>query len=86
MASFQAHFPEIFADDERIKKINEDEMKSPEGKTKWRALLKEFETMGQSQLSLVYENGLRISQTPHVRIEEMILIFHFQSSITTLEL
>lgn len=48
LAAFEAVFPEIALDDERLKKISEDEMKSPEGKEKWRGLMKGFENIGQS--------------------------------------
>jgi hypothetical protein len=42
--AFTAAFPEIVGDDERIKKVNEDEMKSADGKARWRACMKSFES------------------------------------------
>jgi hypothetical protein len=48
LSAFENTFPEIALDDERLKKINEDEMKSPEGKEKWRGLMKGFEKNGWS--------------------------------------
>lgn len=43
--SFEKAFPELQSD-ERLKKISEDEMKSPDGKLRWRTFMTPFETIG----------------------------------------
>lgn len=48
--AFEKAFPEIATDEERLKKINEDEMKSPDGKARWRAYMAPFEKMGMGTL------------------------------------
>ncbi|KAI5480826.1 Yst0336-like domain protein [Pseudohyphozyma bogoriensis] len=44
MEAFAAAFPELQSD-ERLSKINEDEMKSPENKKRWRAFMMPFENL-----------------------------------------
>lgn len=46
-ADFQQSFPDLAADEAKIKKIDEDEMKSPAGKDKWRQFINKYE--GQSE-------------------------------------
>ena len=43
MADFEAILPEIFKDDKAISAIDEDEMKSNEGKKKWREFIAKYE-------------------------------------------
>jgi hypothetical protein len=42
LASFYKEFPE-YLDDAKLKKVSEDEMKSPEGKKRWRNFMMPFE-------------------------------------------
>ena len=48
MADFEATFPEIANDDEKIRKIDEDEMKSKERKKKWRDFILKYEKKSAS--------------------------------------
>ncbi|WFD28486.1 D-lactate dehydrogenase (cytochrome) [Malassezia nana] len=43
MADFEETFPELAKNDEAIRKIDEDEMKSPSGKEKWRNFINKYE-------------------------------------------
>ncbi|WFD44992.1 hypothetical protein MPSI1_003668 [Malassezia psittaci] len=43
MADFEAILPEVFKDDKAISAVNEDEMKSNEGKKKWREFIAKYE-------------------------------------------
>lgn len=51
MADFEATFPEIAGDDEKIRKIDEDEMKSTVGKQKWRDFILKYEKKSASLLT-----------------------------------
>ncbi|WFD32701.1 D-lactate dehydrogenase (cytochrome) [Malassezia sp. CBS 17886] len=42
-AAFEQTFPELYANDDGIRHIDEDAMKSKEGKEKWRAFIAQFE-------------------------------------------
>lgn len=44
---FKATFPELESSDEKIKKLDEDAMKSPQGKEKWRNFLNKYEGKGE---------------------------------------
>lgn len=46
MEAFETSFPELAKDDERLKIISEDEMKSPDGKSRWRAFMAPFDKTG----------------------------------------
>lgn len=44
---FKATFPELESSDDKIKKLDEDAMKSPQGKEKWRNFLNKYEGKGE---------------------------------------
>lgn len=46
MADFEAILPDVFGDDQAVRVINEDEMKSAHGKTKWREFIAKYEKKG----------------------------------------
>lgn len=46
MADFEQLFPEVANDNEKIEKLNEDEMKSTVGKQKWRDFIAKYEKKG----------------------------------------
>lgn len=46
MADFEQTFPELAKNDEAIRKIDEDEMKSASGKEKWRNFINKYEKKG----------------------------------------
>ena len=46
MADFEEMFPDTFKDDNAVRVINEDSMKSPAGKQKWREFIAKYEKKG----------------------------------------
>lgn len=64
LAAFEDAFPEIATSDEGLKRINEDDMKSPEGKTKWRAMMSLFEKSGEAY-SILVSPRIFIDSLPH---------------------
>lgn len=52
MEAFTLAFPELANDDARLRIINEDEMKSPDGKARWRAFMMPFEGKGSPPVAL----------------------------------
>lgn len=46
MADFEETFPELAQNDEAIRKIDEDAMKSAAGKDKWRNFINKYEKKG----------------------------------------
>ncbi|GAA5964612.1 hypothetical protein JCM21900_002659 [Sporobolomyces salmonicolor] len=43
MEAFSKHFPDLVNNDEKLKHLEEDELKSPEGKKRWRDFMMPFE-------------------------------------------
>ena len=43
---FEETFPEVASNDEAVRKIDEDAMKSPAGKEKWRNFIMKYEKKG----------------------------------------
>ncbi|WFC95672.1 D-lactate dehydrogenase (cytochrome) [Malassezia brasiliensis] len=43
MAEFEAILPDVFGNDQAVRVINEDDMKSAQGKTKWREFIAKYE-------------------------------------------
>ena len=55
MADFDETFPELSQNDEAIRKIDEDAMKSAAGKEKWRNFINKYEKKGRCR---------RLTQSP----------------------
>ncbi|GAA5879407.1 hypothetical protein JCM1840_006037 [Sporobolomyces johnsonii] len=43
MEAFAKHFPDLVDNDAKLRQLNEDELKSPEGKKRWREFMMPFE-------------------------------------------
>lgn len=48
-ADFQENFPDVANDESKVKKIDEEAMKSPKGKEKWRLFINKYEGKGESR-------------------------------------
>lgn len=46
MADFEENFPEVASHDDKVRRIDEDEMKSTVGKQKWRDFINKYEKKG----------------------------------------
>lgn len=64
LQAFEEHFPEITGDEERLRVIDEDAMKSPDGKARWRAFMTPFEKLGRSILGVWWRLAHPLSPTP----------------------
>lgn len=47
MADFEEMFPELYVDEDKIRVVNEEDMKSAVGKNKWREFIAKYETKGR---------------------------------------
>ena len=47
MADFEDKFPDLAKDEAKIRKIDEDAMKSPQGKEQWRNFINKYEGKGE---------------------------------------
>lgn len=81
LTSLAEKFPESFSQDNiktGVKKINEDEMKSEEGKKKWRAWMESWE--GKSEYKVVKGSDiLALAVQPQVEVQVPFWINHGKS-------